>query len=607
LVVTDWRRHGTDSVALTFRLMTAHIRLLPTDPQDCCAALVERALAGVSERAIRVLGLASLLGARLEGPGWYALIDLSIGETHDGLAELTRTRLLRDSGAGLDFLNDVIRGHVYQRIPAAIRKALHSAIADTLLTSQRVGTNAGLELAWHLTRAGRELEALPHLVRGANEAGRLGAPDEAILALESAVPTLQPHDADRCRILAAGHYQELGRWQDSLNAIAYVDSADASHAADRRALEVWARWNLGEVNAEAADRHLTELLDIARNGFALSAETVLMAARIACSGRSRDAMTRVLATAREIECQSVADMLPLFVALGSLSFHLGRRAESVRYAQLGSQVLAAKRADSPAARLAMGIGALHAVAGDYVKADAALRAALVIAERLENDSLIGQVLTNCSLTALRRAKYADAIRLAERAIERLASQSVDSYILRCFEVGSLGHALSGRPADATDWIRRGDRAAATVGVPWARNEWSLGKSDVLWALGRRRQALATAVEPVELSWLGPVDLHQIGQLSRWSVRLSIDRKSPLGALDWVGSAVGDGQLDAIDEVELAAASIELETAAYGLASIDASQRYRAARQRLSPEVWEHIVDLQLFVDSNPATRNSPPV
>jgi DNA-binding SARP family transcriptional activator/tetratricopeptide (TPR) repeat protein len=591
-VAADWRKYGSRSIALAFRSIVIPKDHTDTHSEPYCSLVIDRALDAISPRSTKVLALASFLGPRLDNPSWYSLIGLSLGEALEAINELVQNRVLRDSGDRLEFPNDIIRAHIYRRIPPAFRRELHSTIAARLPAEMTPGINLGLELAWHLARAGQETQAVPHLIVGAAEARRLGAPDEAILALESAVPCMTDEEADECRLLISTHYQELGRWQDSLDAVTRLNGASETMLRNRRVLETWALWNLGRVGALSVEHVVEELLNTAVRDFGTAFDTILIAARIACSHRSHTTMQRVLEVACDLERKApTRDGVPLFVALGTLSFHLGRRAESRRYAEMGAAALAKERADSVAARLRIGIGALHAVAGDYRRADEDFRAALAIADRLENAGLIGQALSNHSVTSLRLRRYDDCVTVAERAIDCLSSQPVDSYCIRSFEAGALAHALLGRSANALDWIKRGDRLSAEAEATTIKQDWQTTKADVLWILGRRRQALECATQGLRLAKTGTIDLHSIGQLARWAARVAIANGFTDNALDWIKGVPGYDQLDVMDEVELAAAECDLEADRYGFVSIESERHLKLLCGQLSNEVVFHLGDL----------------
>ena len=91
--------------------------------------------------------------------------------------------------------------------PSPVRKALHDAVANILLEEAETRGVPGLEVAWHLIRAGRPAESTPHLLRGAKEAMWAGAPHETQHALSTALPWLDATVQATARLLLRRHFR----------------------------------------------------------------------------------------------------------------------------------------------------------------------------------------------------------------------------------------------------------------------------------------------------------------------------------------------------------------------------------------------------------------
>ena len=186
-LVRDWQLNGDRCLALSIGAMTE-------EPQ--AASRAEHAYRLIHQRLMQeldaltrnVLNLAAILGSRINDIDMYVLADLTVGQTMSGLARLTDMRILRDGGRGLEFCNELVRAETYLNVPSPVRRALHGSIADRLLALHENGRAVpGLEVAWHCIRAGRIEEATPHLLSGAREAMRRGAPHEAERGLSTAM------------------------------------------------------------------------------------------------------------------------------------------------------------------------------------------------------------------------------------------------------------------------------------------------------------------------------------------------------------------------------------------------------------------------------------
>ncbi|MGH7657425.1 MAG: hypothetical protein ACREL6_04255, partial [Gemmatimonadales bacterium] len=237
-MVLDWSAHGDRALALAVGAMTED--LSTDEPEvETYRALVQRVSAQLDATAQHVLMLAAVLGPRLNELRLYRLVDLTATQTLAALAELARTRVLRDGGRELEFANELFRGEAYRAIPASLRRSLHSDIADDLLRRLDSGEAIpGLEVAWHCIRSGRMNEATEHLLRGAEEAMNRGAPHEAEIALSAVTDHLPESHRSNAQLLMADALQEQGRWQESLD---YLQNARSSNTVGRLDDETFVR------------------------------------------------------------------------------------------------------------------------------------------------------------------------------------------------------------------------------------------------------------------------------------------------------------------------------------------------------------------------------
>ena len=162
----------------------------------------------------------------------YQIVDLGLGVTGQAMTTLRSVRLLRETEERLEFVNELIRGHAYLSIPKPMRTALHGEVVTRLLAAEEAGRRIpGLEIAWHLIRAGRSDEATPYLLRGARESMRGGAPHEAERGLSTAMDRLQEPDRSEAMLLLGEALQEQGRMKESLAPLTEVrESGSASGA-----------------------------------------------------------------------------------------------------------------------------------------------------------------------------------------------------------------------------------------------------------------------------------------------------------------------------------------------------------------------------------------
>ena len=96
-LVTDWSVQGDQALALAVGAMTEDLGSTESS-EDAYRILVERLTSQLDAPTRQVLMMASVLGPRLNDLEFYRLIDLSASQTLTALAELARTRVLRDNG-----------------------------------------------------------------------------------------------------------------------------------------------------------------------------------------------------------------------------------------------------------------------------------------------------------------------------------------------------------------------------------------------------------------------------------------------------------------------------------------------------------------------------
>jgi DNA-binding SARP family transcriptional activator len=173
----------------------------------------------------------------------FALLARAAGvderQAADAVEELVRRRVLDTVGERLDFCHDWIREVAYERALPARRAVLHAGIAEALeaLYGDRLGEVAD-QLGDQYSRAGDARQAIPHLVRFAEEAALRHALDDAYRALARAIAEadrLPAAERDRCRLDLALRQafvlSILGRQREIL-ALLDAHAGDLAHAAD---------------------------------------------------------------------------------------------------------------------------------------------------------------------------------------------------------------------------------------------------------------------------------------------------------------------------------------------------------------------------------------
>lgn len=596
LLTQDWRSHGPRSLALSLGAMTPDFGAEGVARLDAYSTVAERVLLTLSHNARQVVTLGALLGGRLGDLSLFGLVDLSFGQTVEGVSELTSKRILRSVGSTLEFINELVRAHVYRQIPGAVRTALHAAIADRLLMLEQAEQLVpGLEIAWHLMRSGRVREATPRLFRGASEAKARGAPDEAVLAMESALPQLDPASRTRGQVVLADLHQELGRWVDSLQVLAEAGEVPDGLQHDAQVIEIHARWQLGQYAPGDLASLASGLLAIFSSGSGAAPGAILLAARLAAHLEDPMLQRRILreSSASVPTGSSSQDRLPIALARAILHYNLRDVKEAEQLLAIAAiETAGTARADTSVARLVAGQAALRIVQGDYEGAATDADRAIALANRLDNDTLLGELYTIATLARLSTAMYASALTFADKAIDRLNPLRAPSYFVHSVANAGIAAAFLGYTDRAHFELRRGEALCPTLALRLTQYDWYLSGADILWALGRPRQAIAFAERAFVHVSDAPVAAGLEGKYARWLSRLAITKGDAARALASLEKLLPNLEhLDAIDQVDVLAAVRRVAGERFGGPVDFCQQRLSSTIGRLPAGTIRHLFAL----------------
>jgi type II secretory pathway predicted ATPase ExeA len=557
LLVQDWLAQGENALGLALDAMTVDL-----GTRAGHSAAYEKALSRLTQSmdpATRtVLYMASVLGSRVNDLPMYSLANLSLGQTMAGLAQLTELRLLRDGSRGLEFINELVRAYVYSSITSSVRRTLHGALADRLLSEEGTNSNSsGLEIAWHCLRAGRQEQAIPYLLRGARQAIRHGAPHVAERALMSAKPTLTTIDASAVLLLLAEAMQEQGRWRESLDVLAEIPKTES------RGVRWWAtvlaagsRRNLGASLAEEARAEIPLLTTILRESS--DGRTRVAAARtvthFASLERDAGAARALLPLVGEIQSDDLDDDAQGQLALTrALLFWLtGHGKQSYMEAQEAVETLNKKGvANTAAVQLTLGLGTLRMHEGKYADALSHYHRASEMAGRLGNDTQLASIFGNLSVCYGRLGDYEEQLRFSSMAPRTWGAEFGGFVELQIAYSHALSLIVLGRPHEASEVIDNLDRRLSRSVPAWMMQAWFLWKADLLFCAGRGIEAKQTARQGFEDLGTKLYSPGLAGPFARWLAHLG--KAKPMCAI--ARSAVGAlltslHTFDALDQVEV---------------------------------------------------------
>lgn len=152
------------------------------------------ALSGLARRILRVLALSSLPTP----PNVIQAVTVEATDVEAGIQQLATAGLIRQEGPGWKIAHAIVRDVVHQTIPSAQRKHLHLRLARALEEHPGSPDGAAHRLAYHYRHAGDPARAVDFLLRAADSAAGLHAPEEAVARYDEALELL---DDDRERAL----------------------------------------------------------------------------------------------------------------------------------------------------------------------------------------------------------------------------------------------------------------------------------------------------------------------------------------------------------------------------------------------------------------------
>lgn len=564
LLVADWRRRGDECLALSLGAMTTSAG---APPEETFRRLVGQSLAALDPESRAVAELGAILGQRLNDLSMYALVDLPVARTMRAMASLTSRRILRDAGATLEFASDIIRGQCYLGMSAPMRRMLHGSIADRLLAEDGPHDPiSGLEIAWHLVRADRLGEAVPHLLLGGREAIKQAAPHEADLALSTGLPALAGHARRTAILLLAEAQQELGRWADSLQQLDFADEPfTESERCCRDVYSVIARRWLGHLSASALIDATNTLLDIATKDIDIETRVKALAASV-----------RLLALTRNEE--QLRRLEGLVVSVGDANMDPFQSLHII----LTRGWVVASRHDTPGAlnaitvgvelaeqfniessitvRLLIGQGNLLAMSGCYSRALDPLERAARLADRLDNRTLKGECAALLSVVEGRLGHSSSQIDWARKALSVFSrTEWCAAVIGATYELG-LGLVSEGRYAEAQFAVNSLSSCRSQDVPQWAIQAALLCEADVVAMSGNIRRACILAKKATTGTLRQLWNVAYAGQFARWVALLAIRQTNSAPARERLRNAFPTTEhLDRKDEVEVLAAIATLES------------------------------------------------
>ncbi|MDX2192873.1 MAG: AAA family ATPase [Gemmatimonadales bacterium] len=521
LLVRDWAQAGEATVALAVSAMSEG-GPAREQARSVIRRLVERALAGLDATSRAVLDVAAVLGRRLDDLELYEVAEFTIGQVAGALGTLGSRALLRDTGSGLEFTNELVRAEVYALSPLAVRRMLHARVADRLEARAAAGAKGlGLELAWHSFRAGRRERAVHWLFTGADEGIHAGAIHAVERALTTAMGELTEEERARANVVVAEVLEAQSRWAESR-----THALAAMGAKDREVRE------LAQISAETAQGYMTlsTIAEGTRSANALialakqspSAKVRVRALRAATAQERRHPLGSWLEEIYDLALRENEHALPirerliLALARARSAIALGFREECTRTLANALVQAETQRLRSPEySAVLAAFGAMAAYNGDYATSlDLATRHAAELEER--SHTYAAALL--CDFAALSCARYGRpteqeawarrAIKLSDSATAEHSRHTARSWLIRAL-------AKQGRVREMLEEIDKGDAHYLDCASSYVRWDWRYQSADALVLAGRRGSAHGRISDVLQTGPGVRIALDQRGPYLRW--------------------------------------------------------------------------------------------
>ncbi len=555
LLVQDWQSNGERSLALSVEAMTAD-PAAGGGPVESYRLLLDRITHGLDPATRNVLNLAAILGSRLNDIEAYALADLSLGQAMSGMGVLLKVRIFRETGNGLEFVNELMRAQVYVAIPSPLRHALHREIAGRLLEDERAGhARSGLEIAWHCFRGGYKPEGVTHLLTGARQALGSGAPHEVELALKSAMTSLEPTDAVAAQVLLAESMQEQGRWVDSLEVMSGIGAARTSQQAGMlQIMAITAHQQLLDIDSD----NVSEILDTLEAFIQHAPNSDLKVRALESASLILNSLQRAESVQRFTDLAGTLveenlreeDRPRLFLARLMLLAQ-SRQSEAAfdTTIEIVNRLPASESGNALSVQLQLCCSAVHCFKGQYRDAIPYALAAHRGAARLGNDQLAASAAGNVALCHCRLGNYDEQLKWSQLGLSALGQAFTG---IRDVQLGygcAFAHAMLHDSTAALEQLSRTGARLPMHTPEWIVQAWRLHQADVFQLVGRTKDARDRAKQAIASG--RPHSAAYAGPFARW---LALEGSPAESVAAQLKSLARDmSRYDKMDQAEILAA------------------------------------------------------
>jgi tetratricopeptide (TPR) repeat protein len=427
-------------------------------------------------------------------------------------------------------------------------------------------------------RAGKQPDAIPHLLEGAREAIRRGAPQSAARSLRTSLHALEGSDAVNATLLLVEALQEQGRWHESLDILRALP-ADNRDNSEAFAFSALARGFLA-TPIDTWLECLPKLKSIVEGNHDIT-------------NRVRAARAIAHATANLRDRKLAADLLKAIDSIPHLELSIEARghvglAKSLLLFQAGemeacfslaSAILAEMEgfglASSVVVQLHAGLGAIRGRQGRYAEAVKLHEEALRLADVLGNDHLRTTTAANLAMCYGRLGYYEAQLSCALKARQEITPQPVRFTNIHIATSLAYGYAASGQVEQMQEAIEACERELTNCTPGDIAQSWLLWKADVLAVVGNHREAFQAGRRALEEYRYTLQARALAGACARWAALTSAGTEGHAKATNLLEELYDELEFhDALDQAEILAAKLYVSSG-------DQAQLRQRLQERLS--------------------------
>jgi DNA-binding SARP family transcriptional activator/tetratricopeptide (TPR) repeat protein len=458
LLTGEWLAHGSAS-------LLSDLEALNTQPvatlgiPRAIEAVFERQVGRLDARTRAVLDLAAVLGRRLADLPLYQAVELSAAAAGEALSRLKEEGLLREVQGGLEFRNELIRAQAYYAVAGPARQHLHGRVGEVLggRSADRGKSNKALELevAWHFLRGGDVERALAAGRAGAEAALKAGAPVEAERILGALLcSSLESQIAQELRLLQAKALVDQSKAEDALPILERLcgdQTLSTKNLAEASRMRAASLYLLNRESAASYRKAAEMAVAIAQQtgDVELNAEALLEYARCGAETGDEACVRGAERDIREILNDGTAQRNPMvWYALGFCEYFFFDADAAAQCIERSISLLT----DSPnAVALSLAYNALGVCrynSCDFRGAQASLRTALGLAQRMGDDSRLSVTAANlCALHTL-EGNFDDAVVMGLESVAKGGRLSGQPRLTNAYFNLAEAYMLLGQREDA---------------------------------------------------------------------------------------------------------------------------------------------------------------